>query len=274
MSNIPIKDKLGDDRLFKIARFKEKIKRTKPHKHDGYHELIYINQGEGFHWLDTGHYKISPPEIYFLKPGSLHCWQFTAIPKGFVILFRESYFDPIKEQNILELLQQMDTQLQISLKGEFQPFPIFEEILREYTQDTTHSDLIIHGYLQALLSKILHLSQSDLKKAGPGSLLPERFLKLLSEKCPQWRLVHQYAAQLNTSPQNLNAACRKHTGKSAGEHIAEQVLLEAKRHLLHTDEHINQIAYHLHFNDASYFIKFFKKYTGQTPAQFRRRFFQ
>ena len=66
--DIPVKDKLGAERLFKISRFKEKIKRTKPHKHEGYHELIYIEAGEGFHWLDTDLYSVSPPELNFLMP--------------------------------------------------------------------------------------------------------------------------------------------------------------------------------------------------------------
>lgn len=272
-NDIPIKNKLGDGRLFKISRFKEKVKKTKPHKHEGYYELICISQGEGFHWMDTEHYKITSPEIYFLKPGSLHCWQFTSIPKGFVVLFKEAYFDAVRERNIIGLLHYMGKQLQVSLPDGQQFLPIFEEILLEYAQNGTYADTIIHGYLQALLSKLLQLSQAKPKTDAPPSILHERFLKLLSEKCPQWRLVHQYARQLNTTPQNLNAACRKHTDKSAGEHIASHLLLEAKRHILHTEKTITEIAYALHFNDASYFIKFFKKHAGLTPVQFRRQYF-
>lgn len=273
-NDILIKNKLGGSRLFKISRFKEKIKKTKPHKHEGYFELIYISQGEGFHWMDTEYYKITSPEIYFLKPGSLHCWQFTSIPKGFVVLFKEAYFDAVREQSIIDLLRYMNKQLQVSMPAGCRLLPIFEEILLEYTQNATYADTIIHGYLQVLLSKLLQLSQVKPKTGAPSSILHERFLKLLSEKCPQWRLVHQYAGQLNTTPQNLNAACRKHAGKSAGEHIASQLLLEAKRHILHTEKTITEIAYALHFNDASYFIKFFKKHTGLTPIQFRRQYFQ
>ena len=272
--HIPVKNKLGEGNLFKISRFKERIKKTKPHKHEGYYEIIYLSQGEGFHWMDTKHYKVRPPEIYFLKPGSLHCWQFTSIPKGFVILFKEDYFDAVKEANITELLQHMEEQMRVALPDDYPSLSIFEEILNENSLDSPYADRIIHGYMQALLSKIVQLSQISQSTSSPATGLHERFSKLLSEKCPELHQVNQYAQLLHTSPQNLNAACRRYTDKSAAEHIAAQLLLEAKRYILHTEKQINEIAYALHFNDPSYFIKFFKKHTGLTPGQFRQQHFQ
>ena len=90
--NITLTNKLESDCLFKISPFKEVIKKTVPHKHDGYFELIFISQGEGFHWIETEKYQLNAPEIYFMNPGQLHCWQFTTIPKGFVVLFKEEFF--------------------------------------------------------------------------------------------------------------------------------------------------------------------------------------
>ena len=86
------------------------------------------------------------------------------------------------------------------------------------------------------------------------------------------RLVN--ASVFSTTPQNLNTICRKHSGKSASELIIAQVILEAKRYILHTDNTINEIADILSFNDASYFVKFFKKEEGLTPVQFRQKYFQ
>ncbi len=80
------KQKLDDEATLKVSRFKELIKRTKPHKHSGYYELIFINDGEGFHTIDTTSYKVNAPEFYMLSAGQLHYWQFTSIPRGFVIL--------------------------------------------------------------------------------------------------------------------------------------------------------------------------------------------
>jgi AraC-like DNA-binding protein len=49
----------------------------------------------------------------------------------------------------------------------------------------------------------------------------------------------------------------------------DRMILEIKRLLTHTDMGISEIAYHLNFADQSYFSKYFKKLTNQTPLSFR-----
>jgi AraC family transcriptional activator of pobA len=83
-----------------------------------------------------------------------------------------------------------------------------------------------------------------------------------------------FAKILNTTPQNLNAACRRQIGKNAKEPILHQLLLESKRYLLHTENTLNEISTILQFNDTSYFVKFFKRKEGLSPLQFRKKYFQ
>ncbi|HTF18919.1 MAG TPA: AraC family ligand binding domain-containing protein [Chryseolinea sp.] len=64
---IGLNKKLEQTQLFKISAFKEVIKRTKPHKHDAYFELIYLSEGAGFHWIDTEKFQITPPVVFFLS---------------------------------------------------------------------------------------------------------------------------------------------------------------------------------------------------------------
>src|SRR3982751_2927759 len=69
---------------------------------------------------------------------------------------------------------------------------------------------------------------------------------------------------------HLNSLCRDLLGISAGEVIRERIVLEAKRLLVNGGLSITEIAYRLNFQDNSYFTKFFKKYAGATPEDFRR----
>ncbi len=61
-------------------------------------------------------------------------------------------------------------------------------------------------------------------------------------------------------------------GKTAGEIIRDRVLLEAKRLLTNASLTVTEAAHNLNFQDNSYFNRFFKKYTGATPDEFRNNF--
>ena len=271
---IHTKNKLDESLLFKISRFKEKIKKTWPHKHDDYYELIFLSEGEGFHWIETEKYMISAPEFYFLKPGQLHYWQFTSIPKGYVILFRADFFDNLKETDIINLYRRLTDKFRVPVPDNYNPEAILNELLKEYSEPSAYSSHIIHGYLRALFAKILQLAEIQSQENNVPISVYEKFQDLLVKECPRLHKVNDFAGLLNTTPQNLNTVCRKHSGKSASEHITFQLLLEAKRYILHTENTINEIAYTLSFNDPSNFVKFFRKHENLTPVQFREKYFQ
>ncbi|MGD9555436.1 MAG: helix-turn-helix domain-containing protein [Mangrovibacterium sp.] len=271
---IGIKNKLDEGLAFKISRFKEQIKKTKPHKHDDYFELIYLSEGEGFHRIESRNFKVSPPEFYFLKPGQLHYWQFTSIPKGFVVLFKAGFFDDLKETAIIGLYRKLSTHFRIQVPDQRFPEIILNEIMDEYSGNSAHSQHVIHGLLRALFARILQWAetQSPINDRLPS--LFDNFQDLLEKETPCLHKVHEFARLLHTTPQNLNAVCRKRSGKTAGTHITEQLLLEARRYILHTENTISEIAYILSFDDPSNFVKFFKRHETLTPIQFRKKYFQ
>lgn len=100
--------------------------------------------------------------------------------------------------------------------------------------------------------------------------LLQSFKKLTDKNFATLRLPKDYAALLYITPNHLNALCNDMLGISAGEVIRNRVILEAKRLLVNLDLNINEIAGKLNFADNSYFTKFFKKYTGLTPEEFRK----
>jgi AraC family transcriptional regulator, transcriptional activator of pobA len=271
---IEIKNKLDKDFDYKVSRFKEVIKRTKPHKHDNYFEIIYLSEGEGFHQIEEVQYKILSPEFYILKPGQLHYWQFTSIPKGFVVMFKSSLFNNLKDSDITSQLNQLQNISQINLPPSYSPTYTFEDMLIEYNRTNEYSAEIIKNYLKILIVRIIHLSNISRSIANKPNNLYDKFMELVQTEVPSLTKVHHFASLLSTTPQNVNAACRRHGDKSASEIISNRILIEAKRYILHTELSISEIAYTLSFNDPSYFVKFFKKAEGQTPIQFRKKHFQ
>jgi AraC family transcriptional activator of pobA len=272
-TQIVTKNKLEDGLIFKISRFKEIIKKTRPHKHDDYFELIYLSEGEGVHFIESEKFIVSTPEFYLLKPGQLHCWQFTSIPKGYVMLFRPSFFNDIKEPGTISLYKQLFRMYRIGIPPDCEFDVFFKEIHREYSNSSVYSVHIIHGLLRALFAKLLYVSEVHSENLVEPVTLFNRFIDLIIKNSPKIRKIKDFADLLNTTPQNINTACQKYSGKCASDHISSHLILEAKRLLLHTDNTINEIAFQLSFNDASHFVKFFKRMEQITPFQFREKYF-
>ena len=67
-----------------------------------------------------------------------------------------------------------------------------------------------------------------------------------------------YAERLNTTPQNLNAICRKELNKTASDVVAEHIIKEVKRRLIYSNESISEIAFSLDFKDSAYPILLLK----------------
>ncbi|WP_240255504.1 helix-turn-helix domain-containing protein [Ferdinandcohnia quinoae] len=79
----------------------------------------------------------------------------------------------------------------------------------------------------------------------------------------------QLAQLCHLSPNYLSSLFRKEVGTPISEYIQLQRVNEAKKLLRLTNYSISDIGTWLNFNDQSYFIKVFKKYSGLTPKQFR-----
>lgn len=270
--DITVKNKLEGEKLFKISRFKEVIKRTKPHKHDAYFELIYLSEGAGFHWIDAEKFQVTPPVVFFLS-GQLHYWEMTAIPKGYVMLFRENFF---VQKDLVNLVRSLEDTVYIHPSAADNLDFIFSEMEMEYRNPSKNSVELIQGYLQVALIKLLrHKDAMNVNVASGGHHVFRQFQQFIRKANPVSNLkVNEAADHLRLSPQNLNAVCRKVSGRSASELIVEQVILEAKRYLLHSDKNISEIALTLNFSDPSHFVKYFKRITGETPQVFRSRHFQ
>lgn len=160
----------------------------------------------------------------------------------------------------------------IPVPDNYHPETLFNELLREYSEPSAYSHHIIHGYLRALFARISQLAEIKSQESNVQASEYWKFLDLLVKECPRLHKVNDFAGLLNKTLQNLNAICRKHSGKNASEHVTSQLLIEAKRYVLHTENTINEIAYMLS-NDPSNFVKFFKKHENLTPLQFQEKYF-
>ena len=74
---------------------------------------------------------------------------------------------------------------------------------------------------------------------------------------------------MHLSPQHLSTTIKKITGKTLTDIISSFIINDAKAKLKSTEMTIQEIAYSLNFPDISFFGKYFKRYTGMSPKQYR-----
>lgn len=258
ISGIPTKSKIDADQALKISPFKEVIKPTVPHKHADYFELIVLNQGAGYHTIDDTTYEVLPPSVYFLKPGQTHCWDFSRIPKGYVILFREELLN----REGLEIIYHLSTHIQ--LKESDTLFELIKRFCLDYKDAASLT--ILKVYLQLILLKV------SVESANTGSTFHPvyyKFKSLVNDHYHQFKKVQDYADLLKIPVTQLTSVCKTTSGKTPSMLLNERVLLEAKTLLSNTELSIKEVAANLEFSDSSHFVKFFKLYTNLTPGRYR-----
>lgn len=266
---VQVKNKIELDRNIKAAPFKKDIRKTTPHKHDNYFEILYLSKGSGFHFIDNFQHKVNPPVLFFVRKEQVHHWELTKEPNGYVVIIKKSFIEKTLDNELKLLFSKVSKLSCINVKDNETIERLFELLAEENKILTESTFTITEGLLKALLSKILEIARPILKTPSTKSDLYNSFIEILSSGETLKNKVAHYAEMLNTSPQNLNAICRKVVNQSAAEVLGEFILSEAKRLLIYTTKTISEISYELDFSDASHFVKYFKKATRQTPQQFR-----
>ncbi|MDE7438486.1 MAG: AraC family transcriptional regulator [Muribaculaceae bacterium] len=96
-----------------------------------------------------------------------------------------------------------------------------------------------------------------------------QFILALHENYHTERTVSWYASQANMSTGHFSAIIRETTGQSPSEWISSVTTTYAKLLLEQTDKSIKEIANELNFPEQFTFRKYFKRYAGMSPTDYR-----
>lgn len=118
-------------------------------------------------------------------------------------------------------------------------------------------------------------SQQDILKRSQEitknyfQFLDRHIADVVSGTVDEFMEINQIASALFLSHKHLTDTIQKETGNHPCHFYDLKIIDEAKRMLSKTDKSIAEIAKTLTY-DPSNFSKFFKKFVGQTPGQFRK----
>ena len=242
------------------------------HRHDFFY-ILALKKGTGNHEIDFTPYEVCDYSVFLMRPGQVHRLILKMGSTGYLMQFRNDFHYPYdKVSNQLLRKAGHINCYQLNDNGFQKLLAILSCVFQEYTDKQEQYQEVIKANLNIFFIELIRQQgKSPLKNVNP--YLQERldeFLELLDTHVFNHKQVSQYAAMLNLSNYQLNAITKATLGKPCSELINEYVILESKRHILATSDQVNQLAYHLGFQDVSYFIRFFKKHTGSSPEEFRR----
>ena len=100
--------------------------------------------------------------------------------------------------------------------------------------------------------------------------ISQNFAQLVTQNYTRERNVAWYAKRLGITQAHLSTIVRQTTGRTCVEIITSMVIMDAKAQLKSTDLSIHDIAYSLNFTNMSFFGKYFKRYVGMGPLEYRK----
>lgn len=243
------------------------------HRHDFFFVLA-LKKGEGSHSIDFIPHSIHNYSVFFIRPGQVHKLQLKAGSVGFIMQFDTNFYDP-RDNASRALLRRASEknycQLNAAAFGNL--FTILATIFREYTDQRDGYREVIKASLAIFIIELVRNRRDNeqaLRESSYEQTRLDEFRELLERSIAQHKQPSYYAEKLNLSLYQLNAITKSMLGKTCSDVINEHIILEAKRYLLATTDQVNQIAYHLGYEDPSYFIRFFKRHTGRSPEAFRK----
>lgn len=118
------------------------------------------------------------------------------------------------------------------------------------------------------------ISQKNLPMQRPqynrNEEIVKELIKTIVENYKTERNISFYAEKMHLSAQHISTTIKKITGKTLTDIISTFVIRDAQAKLCSTEMTIQQIAYSLNFPDISFFGKYFKRYVGMSPKQYRK----
>lgn len=241
--------------------------------------FLYVREGSSSIDIDGVTYNTSVPSIIYLRPGQRI---------GNIALENPAHVSvcTISIGLKTEILNEIQRHCNIKTAQASIVTEIAPEILSVYANlynvlIETISDIAKPYYHERILYIILfaffevgYHCYTGLKPAQDfkAMKLSKNFIVLVDRYHRQKRFLDFYAERLGVSSKHLSRTVKRHTGIASLDWIEHYTISDAKILLRTTNLSIKEIAERLNFSSQSFFGKYFKKYEGISPKDFRRRY--
>ena len=247
-----------------------------------FHCLIYITAGRYVHMVDFGSIECAAGSCLVLQPGQVHRFGDQARWQGWLLVFRAELLQPQRASTPLgdlELFRQVEalpTHVQTAGVVRQAVTQAFERMAADAQGPAAAPavNALLRSQFHALLIR-LHLAHAPTtrdERFEPVVLQRfRRYRTAVEREFRSWHRVAQYASHLGCAEKSLNRATLEVADVGAKAFLVSRIVLEAKRLLAHTLLPVSTIGEQLGFDEATNFVKFFRRETALTPGAFRTR---
>ena len=243
---------------------------SREHRHSFY-QLNLVSAGHAEMETKKGRYAVASGDAILVPPGKLHClWP----GKDFCDCSFKFFVNQEMEQipgSVIFTEPELREQQLVWIKA-------LEEIFRSIAPPelfNTTKEFPLGAELPGveLLEELLWgFCRRIINSAVSGESRIIRNIKFLVRSRKGAPLtVSECAEKFNCSAEHLLTQVRKETGMTTKEVIDRERIRIAMEFLTYSDISISQLALRMRFNDLIYFDKFFRKYTGESPRDYRKK---
>ena len=150
------------------------------------------------------------------------------------------------------------------------------ELAEMLTTDLENNNKAMESLFLSLFSTARELAgrqsvKVNQQKKSASQELKDSFFNLLTSDGGKRHDIAFYAKKLHITPNYLSIVVKQQTGSTVQQWCRQRITMEAKMRLKHSKSKLATIALSLGFSNAAQFGTFFKKETGFTPAEYRRK---
>ena len=261
------------------SRSRKYLWRIGTHRHTALSQCVMVTAGPVTVTLDDTRAALAGPAVMIIPAGTVHSFRFRADTLGFVLtvdLARVLSSAGAVHQGPIESLFSMPRAIdlredpQLALRAA----QLLERLAHEFAQPGSWA-APVGGWLACCVLWVLALGAaahgpSEVHSSPEAQRLRRLRLLIESQYLKHWP-VRRYARHLALSETSLNRLCRRLAGSTAFDMIQQRLALEARRRLVYTASSVSGIAGELGFKDPAYFSRFFRRHSGVSPHEFRRR---
>lgn len=236
------------------------------HSHS-FAELFYVQDGHGYFCTESEEVPIGKDSLILINPNIRHTEKSSRThPLTYIVLgidnlhfqFQGSEYGAYR---VYDFQKHSDACL-----------PLMQMMLDEARGRRSSSELICQHFLSILLLKILRISGDQFTPYSSKNIPGEcETIKYYIDTHYQENITLDILAEVShLNKFYLSHIFNKAFGISPITYLLERRILHSKELLKTTDFSITQIAHTTGFSSANYFSQSFKRYTGLTPAAYRK----